>query len=213
MLGDGALSVNSISYVGGSGSAWVKGVVLSSNVSGTAPSAQVVIQREINASSVTAGEIATVSLPSGTAYAVGTPGAPAVSGGTFASVSDLLPGQELIFSVGSDLAAGTAPSFTTSSVYLEPTQMIGAVGAVDASGASLELNGLSGLFTNSHPLIQQVAVQTGAATTFIGFSSSSLASVTAGEFIAAKGPLFNTTGELGFPTLGAIVVRARAAGN
>lgn len=214
MLGDGALNINSISYVGAMGSQWVKGVVLSASASGTVPSAQVIIQREVNTSPVTAGEIATVSLPSGTvAYSVGTPGAPAVSGGTFASASDLLPGQELILSVGSDLVAGAAPSFTTSSVYLEPTQMIGVVGAVDVSGASLELNGLSSLFANSHPLIQQVAVQTGSATTFSGFSSASLASVTAGEFIAAKGPLFNTTGELGFPTLGALVVRARAAGN
>jgi hypothetical protein len=214
MLGSGALNINSISYVGGSGSQWVKGFVLSTNTSGATPSAQVIIQRTVNSSSVNTGEVATVSLPTAPAdYTIGTPGVTAVSGGTFTGAADLLPGQELIASVGSDLVAGAAPTFSTSSIYLEPSQLIGVVGAVDAAGASLELDGLSGLFLASHQGIQRIEVQTGAATTFVGFSSASVAAVAAGQFIAAKGPLFNTIATLGYPTLSATDVRVRASGN
>jgi hypothetical protein len=214
MLGSGALNINSISYVGSAGSQWVKGFVLSTNTAGATPSAQVVIQRTVNLSSVSAGEVATVSLPTAPAdYAIGTPGVTAVSGGAFAGAADLLPGQELIASVGSDLVAGAAPTFSTSSIYLQPSQLIGVVGAVDAAGASLELDGLSGLFLASHQGIQRIEVQTGSATTFVGFSSASVAAVTAGQFIAAKGPLFNTIATLGYPTLSAVDVRVRASGN
>jgi hypothetical protein len=214
LLGSGALSINSISYVGGPGSQWVKGFVLSTNLSGAAPSAQVIIQRTVNVSSVDAGEVATVSLPTAPAgYAIGTPGVTAVSGGTFTGASDLLPGQELIASVGSDLVAGAAPTFSTSSIYLEPSQLIGVVGAVDVTGASLELDGLSGLFLASHQGIQRIEIQTGSATAYVGFSSASVAAVNAGQFIAAKGPLFNTIATLGYPTLGAVDVRVRASGN
>ncbi len=214
MLGSGALNIDSISYVGGSGSQWVKGFVLSTSSSGGAPSAQVIIQRTVNVSSLSPGEVATVSVPTAPAdYAIGTPGVVAVSGGTFTGASDLLPGQELIASIGSDLVAGTAPTFSTSSIYLEPSQLIGVVGAVNTAGASLELDGLSGLFLASHQGIQRIEVQTGSATTFVGFSSASVAAVSAGQFIAAKGPLFNTITALGYPTLGALDVRVRASGN
>jgi hypothetical protein len=147
-----------------------------------------------------------------TAFVVGPTVYPAVSGASFASTADLLPGQELILSVGSDLVAGTTPSFSTGSVYLEASQLVGEVSSVDTGDSSLEMDGLSGLLTGARPLIQQVNVQTGSSTTFVGFPSSSLAAVTTGQFIAAKGPLLNTT-DGGFPTVGAIDLRERASGS
>jgi hypothetical protein len=131
----------------------------------------------------------------------------------FAAASDLLPGQELIANVESDLVAGSAPTFSTSSLYLEPSQLIGVVGAVNTAGASLELDGLTGSFLASQQGIQRIEVQTGATTSFVGFSSPSVAAVNAGQFVAAKGPLFNTIAGLGYPTLSAIDVRVRESAN
>jgi hypothetical protein len=212
LLGDGSLGIDSVSYLGGSGSPLVKGLVLSTNTSGAVSSAQLLLQRGINVSSLSAGQVATVTLPTGVSYVVGPTVYPAISGASFASAVDLLPGQELILSVGSDLVAGTTPSFSTSSIYLESSQLVGAVSSVDTGDSSLDLDGLSGLFTGARPLIQQVNVQTGTSTTFVGFASSSLAAVTAGQFIAAKGPLLNTSSG-GFPTVGAVELRARASGS
>lgn len=210
LLGDGALGIDSVSYVGSSGSPLVKALVLSTDVTGTTPSAQVLVQRGINVSSLSAGQIATVSLPAGTAYSVGTATYPEISTASFAGASDLLPGQELILSVAADLIAGTSPAFSTGTVYLEPSQVIGAVNSVDAATSSLAIDGLSGLFMESRPIIQLLDIQAGSATNFVGLTSVS--ALTTGQFIVAKGPLFSTTSS-SYPTLAAIQLGARTVGN
>ena len=212
MLGSGSLGVTSLSYVGSSGSQLVKALVLSTDNSGATPSAQLLLQREVNVSSLTAGQIATVSLPADVSYSVGVASYPAISTATFASAADLMPGQELIVSVGSDLAIASSPSFSTNTVYLEPSQIIGTVASVDTTLGSLEVTGLSGLFTGSRPVVQEMAVQTGMSTAFVGFNPSSLAAVSVGQFVAAKGPLFYDSSNSA-AVLAAVQLRARAAGN
>jgi hypothetical protein len=204
MLGDGTLGVNALSYAGASGTTVVKGLVLSVNSS--AATAQVLVQREIDATGLTAGQVATMSLPAGTVFGVGTAVYPAVSGGSFASVADLLPGQEMVATVGT----GSGTTFGASAVYLESSQVVGEVSAVNAVSGLATVNGLSGLFTGERPAVQQVGVQTDAATEYTGFSVSSLSGLGAGDLLAAKGPLFKAGG---VPTLGAVQVRARTLGN
>jgi hypothetical protein len=212
LLGDGSLSIHSMSYLGSSGSQWVKGLVLSSTATASTPTAQVLIQGEVNTSSVTPGEIATVSLPAGTVFSVGTASYPMTSDMSFGGATDLMPGQEVILSVGSDLVAGATPTFSASSAILESSQVVGEVTAVDSGSVSLSMNGLSGLFTDARPLVQLMDVQTGTATTFSGFTSASLSAVTAGQFVVAKGPLFSGAGS-GTPDLAAIQLTTRTSGN
>lgn len=212
LLGDGSLSIHSMSYLGSSGSQLVKGLVLSSNATASMPTAQVLIQGEVNTASVVPGEIATVSLPAGTVFSVGTASYPIASNMSFGEAADLMPGQEVILSVGSDLVAGATPTFSTSSAMLESSQVVGEVTAVDSGSASLSVNGLSGLFTGARPLVQLMDVQTGTATTFSGFTSASLSAVTAGQFVVAKGPLFSGASS-GTPDLAAIQLTTRTTGN
>ena len=202
MLGDGSLGVNALSYAGASGAQVVKGLVL--GVSGT--SARMLVQRSVNATGVPAGTVATVTLPTGAAYGVGTAAYPAVSGGGFASAADVMAGQEVVADVGS----GSGAAFSLSSVYLESSQVVGAVASVNSGTGLVMVNGLSGLFTGARPAVQQVGVQTDAATEYTGYSVGSFSALGAGDFVAAKGPLFNAGG---VPTLGAVQVRARAVGN
>lgn len=213
LLGDGALAVNSISYVGSSGTPLVKGLVLTANPGAASPSVQFLVQRTENESALLPGEIATVYLPSGTAYAVGPASYPAVSGGSFSSPGDLMSGQELVMSVGSGLVSGSAPSFNAGAVYVEPSQLIGRVVSVDPGTASVTVNSLSGLFLWKPPVIQQMEIQTDSTTAFVGFPSASVNGLAVGQFVAAKGPLFNTTGNGGDPTISAIQLRERASGN
>lgn len=212
MLGSGSLGVTSLSYVGSAGSQLVKALVLSTDNSGATPSAQLLLQREVNVSSLTAGQVAMVSLPAGVSYSVGVPSYPAISTATFASAADLVPGQELIVSVGPDLVIASSPSFSASAVYLEPSQIIGTVASVDTTLSSLEVTGLSGVFTGSRPVVQELGVQTGMSTAFVGFNPSSLAAVSVGQFVAAKGPLFYDSSN-SVAVLAAVQLRARTAGN
>ena len=131
---------------------------------------------------------------------------------SFGAAADLMPGQEVILSVGSDLVAGATPTFSTSSAMLESSQVVGEVTAVDLGSASLSMTGLSGLFTGARPLVQLMDVQTGTATTFSGFTSASLSAVTAGQFVVAKGPLFSGASS-GTPDLAAIQLTTRTSGN
>jgi hypothetical protein len=119
----------------------------------------------------------------------------------------------VLFNVGSALIAGTSPSFTASAAYLEASQVIGQIGTVNTSSSSLTVNSLSGLFTASRPVIQQMTAQTDATTSYTGFTASSFSALASGQFLAAKGPLFNTVGATGSPTLSAIQLRARTVGN
>jgi hypothetical protein len=210
--GDGALGLTSLSYVGSSGSQVVKALILSTDTSATTPSVQALIQREVNVSSLDAGQIATISLLSDAAYSVGVAGYPQITTAGFSTATDLLPGQEVILIVGSDLVTGSAPSFSTGALYLEPSQIIGEVASVDTTQSSIEVTGLSGLFTGARPIIQQMAVQTGSSTNFVGFSSAALTAVNVGQFIAAKGPLFYDTNSA-TSILSAVQLRARTAGN
>lgn len=213
LLGDGALALNSISYVGSSGTALVKGLVVSTDTTAAIPSVQLLVQRAENASALLPGDIVTVAMPAGVVYAVGAASYPAVSGGSFSSPNDLMAGQELVVSVGSGLVSGSSPSFNAGSVFLEPSQLIGRVLSVDTGTSSAAINSLSGLFTWSTPIIEQIDIQTDSTTDFAGFSSASIDGLAAGQFVAAKGPLFNTAGSGGEPTISAIQLRERASGN
>ena len=206
MLGDGSLGVNALSYAGASGAQVVKGLVLSA----ASGSARVLVQREVNTSGLTTGTVATVSLPAGATFGVGTAAYPAVSGGTFASSADVLAGQELVASVGSGLVTGSTPAFTAGTVFLESSQVVGVVASVNSGSGLVTMNGLSGLFTGARPAVQQVNAQTGTTTEYTGYSVGSFSALAAGDFVAAKGPLFNAGG---VATVGAVQVRARPVGN
>ena len=213
LLGSGSLTLNALSYAGPNGSQVAKGIILGTNTTTAVPTVQVLLQRSINLSSLTPGQIVAVALPSSMLYTVGAASYPGVSGATFTSYLDLLPGQEVLFNVGSALISGTAPSFTTSAAYLESSQVIGQIGTVNTSSTSLSVNALSGLFTTSRPVIQQMTAQTDATTSYTGFTVNSFSTLAKGQFLSAKGPLFNTVGATGSPTLSAIQLRARSVGN
>lgn len=213
LLGSGALALNSISYVAASNTPIAEGLVLSTDTSTSTPTMQVLLQRVENESSLTPGQIATVSVPSGAAFSVASVNAPTVNGATFAAAPDLMPGQELLLAVGSDLVTGSAPAFSASSLALESSQTIGRIVSVDTSSQVVAVNGLSGLFTGQPTVIQQIAAQAGTSTSYVGFSSSDLGSLSAGQFLVVKGPLYNTTGSSGTPTIAALELRKRAVGN
>ena len=214
LLGDGVLALNSISYVGSSGTPLVKGLVLSANPGAATPSMQLLVQRTENESAILPGEIATVYLPPGTAYAVGAASYPAVSGGSFSGAADLMAGQELVMSVGSNLVSGSTPSFNAGIVYLEPSQLIGRVASVDSGTSSVAINHVSrgcssgSRRSSSRWISKRIRQQPSSGS--LRHRSNGLA---AGQFVAAKGPLFNTTGGGGDPTISAIQLRERASGN
>jgi hypothetical protein len=202
LLGDGSLTAESISFAGAPNTPAVKGLILSSDSTGT----QLLIQRQLNASALTIGQIATLSTPSGTSFAIGASSYPTIPGATFATAADLLTGQELIADLATAPTASSTPTSTSSNLFLEPSQIVGEVATLNPTAASATLNSLSGLFTNTQPFIQQLTLQTGTSTLYTGFSVTSFSALSTGALLSAKGPLFNTSSS---PTLAALQLHAR----
>jgi len=203
--GDGKLVIDSLSYLGGAGSSWVKALVLS-GPAGTSSPAQLLLRQGINATSLNPGQLATVTFPTSASYSIATAAYPQVANSSFAGPQDLLPGQELIVAVGSDVVAGSAPGFTSSTIYLQSSQVIGDVSTVNASGSSLSIDTLTGLFTNAPAHIRALDVQADPNTTLVGFTS--ISAITPGKIIAAKGPLLNVPGST--PGIAAVQIRAKS---
>jgi hypothetical protein len=208
----GTLDITTLSYLGASGTAWARAWVLGGSSTASTPVVPLLVLTRVNAPSLQPGNVATVALPGSASYKIASASYPSVTGASFAGPADLVAGQELMVSVGPDLVGGANPSFSTDSLYLVASQLVGLVGTIDTGSDTLELVSLPGLLTYRPPYIQTLNVQTDSATDFIGFDSMGLASVNAGHFVAVKGPVFNTTTSLGYPTLSAVQLGARTRG-
>jgi hypothetical protein len=202
---DGTLIIDSLSYLGSTGAPLVKALVLSSPASSSS-SVAVLLQRGLNVPSLTFGELANVTLASNSTYSVATAAYPSVPSASFASPADLLPGQELILSVGSVANTGGVASFTTSSVFLNSSQVFGDVATLSSGTASLSIDSLTGLFTAPGLHIESIDVQTDSTTVLVG--AGALTDFKTGQIVVAKGPLFNVPGSSS-PALAAVQIAAR----
>jgi hypothetical protein len=207
----GALDISTLSYLGAPGTSWARTWVLGTASADPTPTVPMLVLTRLNADTLIPGEVASVSVPASSAYAIATADYPPISGASFAGPGDLLAGQEMLVSVGSDLSTSGSPTFTAGSLNLVASQFVGLVGAVDTTDSSLELISLPGLFTYRAPYVQALSIQTSSVTDFVGYQNTALPSVSAGHFAAVKGPLFSTLTS-GLPTLSAVQVRARSAG-
>jgi hypothetical protein len=203
LLGDGSLVAQSITYADASGGAAARGVVMATPGAG-AKGFQLLLHQVIAGNTgATTGTLVTIDPASAAPFAVPLTNYPSVNGGSFAGMADLVVGQEVLLQLA---PAGSAATFASSRVYLEPSQTIGAVQSVNAGGNSFALNGLTGLWTASRPVINQLDCQAGAQTEYENLSTEGLGSLTTGTAVGVKGLLFNTAGS---PTLSTVIVRGR----
>ncbi len=202
LLGNGSLVAQSVTYADASGGAAARGTILATPASG-ANSFQILLHQVIPGSTSAAGEnTVTIAPANGALFAVPFTGYPVVNGGSFAGTSDLVAGQEVLL----QLAAGSSTtSFNSARIYLEPSQTAGVVQSVNAGADSFALNGLTGLWTASQPVVNQIECQAGSQTQYENLSSASLGALSPGSAVAVKGLVFNT----GSPTISTVIVRGR----
>jgi hypothetical protein len=199
LLGDGSLVAQSVTFADAAGGAAARGTVLATGTG----SFQVVLHAVIPGStSAAVGSVVTVDPANGALFAVPFSSYPAVPASSFAAIGDLVAGQEVLLQLAS---AGGASNLASSRIYLEPSQTVGTVQAVGSD--SFALNGLTGLWTATRPLVNQIDCQVGAQTEYENLSSSSLGSLAPGSLVAVKGLLFNTAGS---PSLSTVIVRGRS---
>jgi len=202
LLGDGSLSTQSVTYADASGGAAARGTILATP-GGGANSFQVLLHQVIPGStSAASGAVVTVAPSNGALFAVPFTAYPVVNGGSFTATSDLLAGQEVLLQLA---AGGSATNYNSARIYLEPSQTVGVVQSVNGGADSFVLNGLTGLWTASQPVVSQIECQAGSQTQYENLSSASLGALSSGSAVGVKGLLFNT----GSPVLSTVIVRGR----
>jgi hypothetical protein len=198
LLGNGSLMAQSVTYADASGGAAARGVVMAAGSN----SFQVLLHQVIPGNTAAApGSVVTIDPASGAPFS----GYPTVNGSGFAGIGDLVAGQEVLLQVATGSSSTT---YNSSRVYLEPSQTVGTVQSVNSGADSFALNGLTGLWTNSRPVVNQIQCQAGSATEYENLSSSSLGSLTPGTPVGVKGLVFNS-GTSGIPALSTLIVRGQ----
>jgi len=205
LLGDGTLVAQSVTYADASGGAAARATVLATPANG-AGGVQVLLHQLIpGTTAATSGSVVTIDPVSGALFAVPFTSYPAVNGGSFAGIGDLLAGQEVLLQLAS---GSSSTSYNSSRIYLEPSQTVGTVESFNAGADVFVINGLTGLWTGSRPIVNQIDCQAGSQTQYENLSSASLSALNVGTAVGVKGLVFNT-GTAGSPTLSTVIVRGR----
>ncbi len=120
-------------------------------------------------------------------------------GFSFASVADLLVGQDVQIRPVTVVSAGGVNTVATDLVRLWPSQVTGQVGSINSSNGTFTLTNLSPLFTGAAAPTTTITVQTLSEMDLMDFSNGS--SLAVGDTVSVKGLLFNTINTTGTPTL------------
>lgn len=211
LLPNGGLQADSVTFADNAGATVAQGVVVSVST-GSQTTCQVLVHRVLpSTTAFAAGDVVDATMQAGAAYSVASGSYPAVTGGTFASETDLMAGQEVVVEVTQQTAAGSDGNvaFTSGMVALESSQIFGQVATVDSSTQSFVLTNVWSLFSTLSPMIPQLQVQTAAQTSFVDLSPANLSAVIAGASVRVKGPLFHTMVGTSEPTIGALQVSGK----
>jgi len=199
LMGTGILQAKEVKLEENVNEQELEGTVVSINAPGNQFQV-VVVDEEPVANSAPVGSVVTVNIQAGASFQVENDGLNIPSGLSFASVNDLLVGQDIdirALSVSSGVGGSSA---NTDRVRLRASQISGKVSAVSAP--NFDMSNLNSLFTGAG--ITQIQVQTSSATGFEGVASVSGLNVN--DAVSAEGLLFRTAGD---PALIAKEVRKR----
>lgn len=199
LMGTGILSAKEVQLEEGANVEELEGTVVSVNAAGN-QFQMVVLDEEPLINSAPVGSVVTVNIQTGASFRVDNHGLTVPAGLSFASVSDLLAGQDIqirTLSVSSGVGGASA---NTDRVSLRGAQISGTVSAVGAP--NFTVTNLNNLFMGAG--INQIQVQTSSATQFEGVAGVSGLGVN--NAVSVEGLLFKTAGD---PALVAKEVRKR----
>jgi len=211
LLANGGLQARSITFAAAPGATVAQGVIVAVG-SESGPTFEMLVRRVLpDSAGFTPGALVDVTAQSAAAYSIASTTYPPVTGGTFSSSSDLMPGQEVLVGViqPAVVQPDGNPGFTANLITLESSQIAGKVTSVDSGSQSFMLTNVWSRFNALSAAIPQLEVQTGTGTSFVNLTPADLTALSAGSGARVKGPLFRTTSGSNMPTMGALQVNGR----
>ena len=136
---------------------------------------------------VSTGQVITVSPGAGATYGI-SGGATAPAGSSFASVTDVIPGQSVFINSTGVTTGGTYPVVASDQVQLAPTQFTGTVNALNSP--NFTVNGLNSFYTGNG--VNSVNVVTNTNTNFNGITGNAFSGLTTGGGVSLGGYYYNS---------------------
>jgi hypothetical protein len=219
---NGELTASEVDYVRMAATQTVEGTVIDIPPL-PLPTGELIVQMILHnspgsTSGVPLGGVATVTLHNSDTFTIDNNGFTIPSGLSFTGIADVTVGQDLQLVVEpgtwSTTGFGTGPgawgfpgsiAFTASSVALEPSQMTGAITAIDSSTTSFTL-GAAGPFFAPWPLptaISSYDVLTTSQTAYTGFSPDNFSGLATNDFVSVNGWLFPSSTSPSTPVVAA----------
>ena len=206
--GKGVVDASQVGYVADANDITVEGTIVGATPAvGNTPASFTLLLQSVPSLNVKLppGAKALVTVGSGAAFSVDAQGVTIPAGLSFASASDLTVGQEVQVTVdASSIVASAptsnsfggwgpppAPSFTTTAIELEPSQVTGTVGTVSSTGFTLDSTPFFFGWWAFQPQVE-ATVDATTQTTFSGFTPDSLSGVAANDVVSVNGWLFAT---------------------
>ena len=164
----------------------IRGTVISSNP-GSNTFDMVVTGESPTLSGITVGQVITVNPTTGATYGI-SGGGTAPSGSSFATVSDVIPGQSVFVNSTVVTTGGTYPAVAADQIQLAPIQFTGTVSALN--NPNLTVNGLNTFYTGNG--VSQVIVITGTNTVYSGITGNAFTGLTTGGNLMLGGYYYNS---------------------
>lgn len=153
----------------------------------------VILDDEPGITNMAVGQSVTVTVNAQTAFDIDKDGLSIPSNLVFQSISDMIVGQEVeVEPAGAPMVDATTGAITVTAqrVRLQPSQITGTVNSLNAMNNNFTINGLNSLFTGASPAITEILVQASSATEFEGLVLPSVSSLSVGDSVSVRGPLF-----------------------
>ena len=209
LLGDGSFQAATVAFEDVSGNTGISGTVVSINTAVNPPTFGIVIRGSApTPDGINIGDQATVTIQPTATFLVDNDVAGIASGFTFATVADLVVGQEVL--VRADTLQTAPDTISTTQIVLRQSEWTANVGVINVGQGTFALASLPSLFTTALPTnITSLNVNTFASTNFLNLTPAGVGGLVAQNPVSVKGLIFNTILAIGQPSVASTVVVGR----
>jgi hypothetical protein len=194
LLGSGSLLANQVTFKAAAGQKLVTGTITGVSTIGNVTTIQLVVLGEASSiPNISVGSIASVTLQNNTAFSIDSGNFTIPGGLSFQRISDLAVGQKVQVHVAGTVTTTPSLSFTADTVALEPADLSGTVGLVNAGLVNFTISNVPALFTGGviSPAAQ-IQVQTTSQTAFENLTPNSFTGIIGGNSLSVGGWVFST---------------------
>jgi hypothetical protein len=209
LLGDGSFQAATVAFEDVTGNTGISGTLVNINTAVNPPTFGIVIRGSApTPDGINIGDQATVTIQPTAKFFIDNDVLGLATGFTFASVADLVVGQEVL--VRADALQTDPDTISTTQIVLRQSEWTANVGAINVGQGTFGLGSLPSLFTSALPTnITTLRVNTSSSTQFLNLTPAGVGGLAAQNPVSVKGLIFNTILAIGQPSVAATVVVGR----